>query len=156
MPSKKDLEDIARRSREPMAYFPHDSNASGDIKCRRLIRRCGMEGYGRWWCLCELLAAADGHALPVETEEDVLIIAEALRFTGGGAFDELRAVEECRGFLDMLLELGLVSPTGDGGIASERMMRNAEFFGRNRSNGAKGGRPRKDGTKARGKGGVEG
>ena len=150
MPSKKDQEAIELRSREPMAFFSHDSNASTDIKCRRLIRRCGMEGYGRWWCLCELLAATDGHAVPVATDEDMLIVADALRFTSGGAFNELKDIEDCKAFVDVLIELGLVTLTDEGEITSKRMMRNAQFFGRNRVNGAKGGRPRKDRSKRSG------
>ena len=56
--SARDDAAVAERAREPMAFFSHDSHAASDIKCRRLIRRFGMEGYGRWWLLCELLAAA--------------------------------------------------------------------------------------------------
>lgn len=151
MSSVVDRAAVAARAREPMAFFSHDSNAANDIKCRRLIHRFGMEGYGRWWCLCELLAATDGHAIPVQTDEDMMILADALRFQGG-KFNELVAVEDCKGFIDALVELGLVAVTDAGEVYSERMTRNAEYFGKNRANGAKGGRPRKkrpsEGTEA--------
>ena len=142
MPSPTDIEAIEARAREPMAFFPHDSNASSDIKCRKLVRRFGVEGYGRWWLLCELLAATSGHALPAGTEEDVYVIAEALRFQTS-AFDDVRAVSDCRVFLDALVEIGLVCVTDEGEVYSPRMMRNGEYFGRQRHNGSKGGRPRK-------------
>lgn len=136
MATRKDAEAIRERASEPMAFFTHDSNAAGDIKCRRLIHRCGLEGYGRWWLLCEILAATEGHAMPVETEEDMIILAEALRFTGP---DDVRA---CRSFVEVMAEIGLVR-LEDGEVVSDRMFRNAEYFGRQRHNGGKGGRPRK-------------
>ena len=98
MTTEKDREAIDELASEPMAFFPHDSNASSDIKCRRLIRRLGVEGYGRWWLLCELLASTNSHALPVNTEEDLLVIADALQFRYG-SFDEEMVIEDCKKLL---------------------------------------------------------
>ena len=114
-----------------MKYFSHDSNASQDIKCRRLLRRLGMEGYGRWWRLCELLAATDGHKLSIETEEDAEIIAEELHLDGH---------QELLKFLQVLLDVGLIQMPGNGFVWSERMLTNAEYFGKKRAAGRKGGR----------------
>lgn len=127
--------DIEAEAARPMKYFSHDSNAAQDIKCRRLLRRLGMEGYGRWWRLCELLAATDGHKLGIETEEDAEIIAEELHLDGHGELME---------YLRVLADVGLIHMDGDGGVWSERMMTNAEYFGKLRANGKRGGRPRKD------------
>lgn len=127
--------EIQRESARPMKYFSHDSNAASDIKCRRLLRRLGFEGYGRWWRLCELLAATDGHKLNIETEEDAEIIAEELHFDGCNDLIE---------YLSVLVDVGLIHMPGDGSVWSERMMNNAEYFGKLRANGKRGGRPRKD------------
>lgn len=132
MASAREVEAEAAR---PMRYFSHDSNAAQDIKCRRLLRRLGMEGYGRWWRLCELLAATDGHRLGIETEEDAEIIAEELRLGGR---------EELMEYLQVLVDVGLIHMPGDGYVWSERMLVNAEYFGKLRANGKRGGRPRKD------------
>jgi hypothetical protein len=126
--------EIEAEAARPMAFFPHDSNASQDIKCRRLLRRLGMEGYGRWWRLCELLAATDGHRLSIETEEDAEIIAEELH---------LNDHSELMDYLCVLVDVGLVQMPGDGMIYSDRMLRNADYFGEKRANGKLGGRPRK-------------
>lgn len=142
MASRDALTDEAVRSLEPMAFFPHDSNAAGDIKCRKLVRRFGVEGYGRWWLLCELLAATSGHALPMAEEDDVYVVAEALRFPIA-SFGDMRAVEDCRAFVEALVEIGLLRVNDAGEVYSQRMMRNGEYFGRQRANGARGGRPRK-------------
>ena len=37
-------------------YFPHDSNARSDPKIMALIQKYGIEGYGRWWVLVEMLS----------------------------------------------------------------------------------------------------
>ena len=126
--------EIEAEAARPMRFFPHDSNAAQDIKCRRLLRRLGFEGYGRWWRLCEMLAAADGHRLSVETEEDAEIMAEELRL-GGHA--------ELASFLKVLADVGLVHMPGDGTVYSERMLSNAEYFGKKRTAARKGGRSKK-------------
>lgn len=127
--------EIEAEAARPMKYFSHDSNAAQDIKCRRLLRRLGMEGYGRWWRLCELLAATDGHKLSIETEEDAEIIAEELHLDGH---------QELMRYLQVLVDVGLIHMPGDGYVWSERMLTNAEYFGKLRANGKRGGRPRKD------------
>lgn len=114
-----------------MKYFSHDSNAAQDIKCRRLLRRLGMEGYGRWWRLCELLAATDGHKLSIETEEDAEIIAEELHLDGQ---------QELMDYLQVLVDVGLIHMSGDSYVYSDRMLTNAEYFGKKRAAGRKGGR----------------
>lgn len=36
-------------------YFPHDSTAKDDPKCSMLIEQMGLEGYGIYWVLVEIL-----------------------------------------------------------------------------------------------------
>lgn len=131
-------------AQEPMSYFSHDSTAAQDVKCQRLIHRRGWDGYGRWWRLCEYLAATKGHRISFETEEDALILAGVLGFGHGGAFDELMAIEDCRSYVSELLDIGLVERDEDGFLTNFRMLKNALYFGRQRANGRKGGRPRKN------------
>ena len=131
MATQREIEAEAAR---PMKYFSHDANAAQDIKCRRLLRRLGMEGYGRWWRLCEMLAATDGHKIGIETEEDAEIIAEELHLDGH---------RELMDYLRVLVDVGLIQMPGDGYVWSERMLTNAEYFGKLRANGKRGGRPRK-------------
>lgn len=130
--------DIERAAARPMAYFSHDANSAHDIKCRKLIRREGMAGYGRWWRLCELLAATDSHVLEIGTDEDRELYAEELG---------CETAEEFMRFLATLSDVGLIRMPGDGTVYSERMMRNAEQFGEKRANGRMGGRPRKSAVK---------
>ena len=35
-------------------YFKHDYNARHDPKCRALIKKYGVEGYGRYWIILEM------------------------------------------------------------------------------------------------------
>ena len=130
--------EIAAEAAKPMDWFKHDADAYADIKCRRLLRRLGMAGYGRWWRLCEIMASTNGHRPSVESEEDAEILAEEL---------QLDSVSELMDYLQTLADVGLIVMPGDGTIASERMLSNATTFGTNRANGKLGGRPRKSPVK---------
>lgn len=44
-------------------YFSHDFNARNDPKTSALIDDHGMEGYGFYWCLIEMIAEQNGHKL---------------------------------------------------------------------------------------------
>mgnify|MGYP002574856207 FL=1 len=44
-------------SKRDTFYFPHEYNAKDDPKCERLIWEMGMEGYGMFWTLLEVLRA---------------------------------------------------------------------------------------------------
>jgi hypothetical protein len=44
-------------------YFSHDSNARYDPKILAMRAAYGMEGYGRYWCLIEILRDEDGYKL---------------------------------------------------------------------------------------------
>lgn len=136
--------EVQKAADEPMIYFPHDADAASDMKSRRLIRRCGFDGYGRWWRLCELMASTTGHAVPVETDEDWEILGEVLGFSTGRAFYDEAGVEDTRRFITTLVDIGLLVRTGDGKVESPRMRNNAEYFAKQRTNGKRGGRPKKD------------
>lgn len=126
-------EDVAMAGMEPMPWFSHDSSASRDRKVRRLIKREGVEGYGRWWLLCEALASTRGHRLDVSDEESMEILADEL----------LCGVDELGEFLGQLSDVGLIRGLDEGLVYSERMERNALTFGAKRAGGRLGGRPRK-------------
>jgi len=46
-------------------YFSHDSNANDDPKCVLLIEQLGLEGYGIYWVLIELLRDQPGYRYPL-------------------------------------------------------------------------------------------
>lgn len=123
-------DEVSELASKPLRYFPHDADASGDPKCKRLMRRFGVAGYGMWWLLCEALASEQGHGIPVETDNDAENLAAIL---DSGSADE--AVE----FARFLEAVGLVE-ISDGVLRSRRMDENAEAFGRRRVAGRKGGK----------------
>lgn len=134
---------------ECMECFMHDSDAFQDMKCQRLVARMGFEGYGRWWLLCELLASTPTHALPVETEEDRLILARRLGF-GSWVCGDDEAVARAGEFVGALRDIGLIEKRDDGCIWSPRLYENAAHLAKKREAGRKGGRPRKDAAEPRG------
>lgn len=46
-------------------YFTHDSNAKDDPKCALLIDQLGMEGYGIYWMLIEVLRDQPDYKYPL-------------------------------------------------------------------------------------------
>lgn len=46
-------------------YFPHDSNAKDDPKCSLLIDQLGLEGYGIFWVLVEVLRDQPNYRYPL-------------------------------------------------------------------------------------------
>lgn len=126
-------QDVEVAAAEPLAYFSHDADAASDIKCRKLLRRRGVAGYGRWWLLCEHMAKASGHSIQISEEEDAEILAEDLQF---------ESIDELMSFLGELADLNLIDfkRFGSGEIWSNRMGRNAEVTGIKRAAGREGGK----------------
>lgn len=46
-------------------YFSHDSNAKDDPKCMLLIEQLGLEGYGIFWVLVEILRDQSSNSYPI-------------------------------------------------------------------------------------------
>ena len=51
-------------------YFSHDSNARNDIKILRLRRSLGLEGYGIYFCLIEMLREQDDYKMSMSSIPD--------------------------------------------------------------------------------------
>lgn len=117
------MTDAEALAMEPLIWFPHDADSASDPKCRRVTRKYGAAGYGRWWLLCEALASEPGHALPIATDNDRENIAVTLDMGGG---------DEALEFLGFLLDVGLLASDGEK-VWSGRMMRNAERTGASRA-----------------------
>ena len=122
-------DEVSELAAKPLRYFPHDADASSDPKCKRLIRRFGVAGYGRWWLLCEALASEQGHGIPFETENDAENLAAIL---------DVDSASDAMEFVSFLESVGLLT-CSDGVLRSKRMDDNAETFGRRRVAGRKGG-----------------
>jgi hypothetical protein len=52
-------------------YFSHDANSRNDVKCIKLRRELGLEGYGIFWCLIEILREAPENKLLLTALEDI-------------------------------------------------------------------------------------
>lgn len=124
--------DLASAAAKPMAYFSHDAAAHDDIKCKLLMVRGGVEAYGRWWLLCEMLASANAHRIDYTTDDYRQMVALSLQCQ----------VEQADTFLGWCADLGLINKElfGNGVIASERMSRNAEMYAHKAVSGSRGGK----------------
>lgn len=52
-------------------YFPHDSNARNDKSIIKLRRKIGMEGYGIYWCIIEILREEANYKMPLSCIDDM-------------------------------------------------------------------------------------
>lgn len=97
-------------------YFPHEYNAKDDPKCEQLISAMGMEGYGIFWALLEVLRSQPGYTYPLSnipiiahkyytTEEQVrrvvydfglFSIVEGSIFFSQGLINRMRPLDERR------------------------------------------------------------
>ncbi|WP_419490985.1 DUF4373 domain-containing protein [Alistipes putredinis] len=56
---------MGKKSNSNRNYFPHEYTAKDDPKCERLIFEMGMEGYGIFWALLEVLRAQPDYTYPL-------------------------------------------------------------------------------------------
>ena len=50
-------------------YFSHDSNARNDHRIMKLRMEYGMEGYGVYWTIIEMLREQSDYTLPIDSIE---------------------------------------------------------------------------------------
>ena len=97
-------------------YFPHEYNAKDDPKCERLIWEMGMEGYGIFWALLEVLRIQPDYTYPLanipivaykyraDTDKmrrvvldfDLFTIIEDKIFFSNGLLNRMRPMDEAR------------------------------------------------------------
>ncbi len=64
--------------KDPHNYFKHDSNAHDDIKIKAIIKKYGLEGYGRYWYLVEILREQEAYKIEL-SEENYESLAEGMK-----------------------------------------------------------------------------
>lgn len=52
-------------------YFSHDSNARNDKNIIKLRRKIGLEGYGIYWCIIEILREEANHRMQLSCIDDI-------------------------------------------------------------------------------------
>jgi hypothetical protein len=75
-------------------YFSHDSNAKDDPKCVMLIDQLGLEGYGIYWVLIELLRDQPEYKYP-------LLLLPAIAKKYNTTFEKVKAVVNAYGLFQI-------------------------------------------------------
>lgn len=136
--AKVTQEQIDEAAKAPLKYFSHGAHEAEATACRRFVRRCGPEGYGRYMRLLECLASEDGHAIDIADEESQYLLAAEL-WLG----DDIKALGD---LLNNLAQCGLIEMPGTGVIKSPVVDSTAQYFGKRRAIAAQGGRSRSKGV----------
>lgn len=120
-----------------MKYIPHDVDAATDPKCDILIDECGMEGYGRFWRLVELMARSSHGFVDLAARGQRTMTARALRMEPDGL----------DAFLGFLADIGLVDAEAleRDHVTSDAFLRRREASMAAYESGKQGGRPPKKG-----------
>ena len=88
---------------EPIKYFKHDTDAHNDDALYRLVDEHGMEWYGWYWLLIELLTRRRGHKYDVSSNAGWRKLSHDMSCLTDMSTDE------CKAFIAELAEYGLVS-----------------------------------------------
>ena len=130
--AKVTQEQIDEAAKAPLKYFSHGAHEAETTSCRRFVRRCGPDGYGRYMRLLECLAAEEGHAIDIDDTESQYLLAA-----------ELWLGEDLKALGDLLKDLagcGLIEMPGDGAIKAPLVDSAAQYFGRKRAAASAGGK----------------
>jgi hypothetical protein len=106
-------------------YFDHDQNARNDQKVLKLRARHGLEGYGFFWCLIEMMSE------------------DTTGYLDGCAMAELSLaiglpVEKITVFIETLLEIGLIKKCDHGNLFNDRILEHKAFRAERSASGKKG------------------
>ena len=82
-------------------YFSHDENARNDPKVTKIRMRFGMEGYGCYFALLEILSTESGHRLAYSQEQ-----FEAIAY-------DFHCTLDVKEFIDKCIDVGLFQTDGE-------------------------------------------
>lgn len=115
----------------PISWVKHEAANAGNPYLNQLISVGGMESYGRYWRLVELLSNTNAHAIPREGEQGYRGFQLGLYFN---------SPEEYEAFIATLIDLELVTVGSGGRRGMPLVDESALAIGKARLNGSKGGR----------------
>lgn len=123
-------------------YFSHDSNALTDTKILNMRSDYGMEGYGLYWAIIEMMRNEETYKLELNKNT-----YRAIKTLTNTQIDIQKFIEDCIGDYQLFKE-------EEDKFYSESLLRRMLEYGRkkeiNRENGRLGGRPKKTETKPNG------
>jgi hypothetical protein len=81
------MSSVKNSEKEDSKWFKHDQDAHGDPKIVAMVTVWGMEGYGMWWRLLELLRSSPetGYAFNIKYKYAFEVLADVLRLSDARA-----------------------------------------------------------------------
>lgn len=72
---------MARPPKKGLTYFPHDTDASNDMKMQSLLSLCGLSGIGFYWYHIERMYKEDSFTLDISDTETTQILCRNMAIT---------------------------------------------------------------------------
>jgi len=95
-------------------YFPHDYNATQDVKMLALLHKCGLEGIGAYWIIVEILHQQPDGKITLEVFHSVIDMHTS---------DSSHSPEACSYICSTLVSTGLLQKD-ENYVWSDRVMSN--------------------------------
>lgn len=131
----------------PVSWIRHEAGTGANPYISRLISSHGMEAYGRYWRLLELLMLEPTHEIGGDGGAAIDLATFGLCFADDG---------EAAAFLETLARLSLLAKTDGGGYRCAAVDEAAEAIEANRERGRKGGMKAAENRRARAVGAASG
>ncbi len=111
---------MARPPKVGLDYFPHDTDASNDMKMQYLLSSCGLAGIGFYWYLIERIYKENDFMLDVSDTETIQILCRNMAVTQ----------QEYDRYLSVCLKYGLFNKNifeENHKLCSDGVMKRAQF-----------------------------
>jgi hypothetical protein len=109
---------MARPPKIGLDYFPHDTDASSDMKMQSLLSLCGLAGVGFYWYIIERIYKEDDFMLDVSDAETIQILCRNMAITA----------QEYNRYSSICLKYGLFNKQifdSNGKLSSDGVMKRA-------------------------------
>lgn len=110
---------MARPHKIGLDYFPHDTDASNDMKMQSLLSLCGIAGIGFYWYIIERIYKENDFMLDVSDAETVQILCRNMSVTQ----------QKYNRYLEVCLKYGLFDKNlykESGKLCSDGIMKRAK------------------------------
>ncbi|MCM1222912.1 MAG: DUF4373 domain-containing protein, partial [Lachnospiraceae bacterium] len=72
---------MGRQRMQGMEYFDHWTSANSDLKIKKLVAHYGVEGYGVYFYLLEMIYSQPDYCLDFSDEDTLVLLANEMKIS---------------------------------------------------------------------------